>query len=343
MTGSKDVRPALDRTLVSERAVARVDRFLAEELPGCSRRRARELCERGRVMRNGSPARAGDTVSPGDTVAVHGPIEPVAARAELAGGIEPLVLFEDARVIIVDKPRGMPSVRLRDEDPPTVADLLVAYETGCAEASPDRREGGLIHRLDTSTSGALIAAKSRTWWHELRALLLAGTIDKSYLALVEGSVEAEREVIRLPLAAKRNTRTVEVTVESGESALAAAAGSAATLPATTEITVVRRLTSSTIVRAVAPTARRHQVRAHLAAVGHPLVGDLLYGGVRDLASVYRRETGDEEGAAELTDGFLLHAERVAFSLGGDIVDCRPPSRYFVALCAGNDRGAPYGA
>lgn len=307
----------------------RLDVFLAELLPAGSRRRARELCEAGSVRRNGKSARAGEQLVEGDRVEVFQPAVPCRLRPELAGGTQLAILYEDEWLLVVEKPRGMPSIRLRPEDPVTLADLLVAVSPACETAGADMREGGLVHRLDTWTSGVLLAAKTRQAWETLRSELAAHRIAKSYRALVEGVLEPGSQLISRAIVAERNSPVVRI-AEPEE------AGS----PAETRVTPERSLGRFSLVRAETPSARRHQIRVHLASVGHPLVGDTLYGSQASLPDVFALLTGEPftdavPAGAGSSDGFLLHAERICFRhpFSGEIgdVECIAASSYFSRL------------
>jgi 23S rRNA pseudouridine1911/1915/1917 synthase len=129
------------------------------------------------------------------------------------------------------------------------------------------REPGLLHRLDNDTSGLVIAARSDAVFQALRERLKDGEIDKAYLALVDGALPPQ--VVRLPIAPHpSDPRRVEVTGPDHPSAR----------EAETRVVTAQRVGSATLVEVRAPVAVRHQIRAHLAAIGHPLLGDALYGG-----------------------------------------------------------------
>lgn len=281
-----------------ERAVSRVDVFLSEKLDDLTRRKARELCEQEKVEVNGKPARAGQSLLPGDTVRILEPWTPVRAQPELADSALEMLFYEDEHFLVVNKPRAMASVRLRPEDPPTVADWVVSHSASCLTASPDPRESGLVQRLDFYTSGLLLAAKDRESWETLRKQLFAEEIEKSYLALIERRPVKKKFTISIPLAQSKDGKTMCAAKETGER-------SPIQLSAVTEIAVVNQLEHDgrgfSLVRAKGRRVRRHQIRAHLALSGHPLVGDQMYGSSTQL----------EELVPSLKEGFLLHAESIA--------------------------------
>lgn len=170
--------------------------------------------------------------------------------------------------MIVDKPAGVASHPLREHEVGTIASGLVARFPDMSGVGYRLREPGILHRLDTDTSGLMLAARDELTFETLRAALRSGRIDKRYVALVDGRL-ADPRIVELPIAPHpRDPRRV-VTVD----------GIKGSRPAVTEIVKVEPVGGYTKVEVRAPHATRHQVRAHLAAIGHPLVGDALYGGL----------------------------------------------------------------
>lgn len=236
----------------------RADHAVAAAL-GQSRRRATEAFAAGAVRVNGKRARKGDAVAAGDVLEIE-------ATGELAPLPEPeaplITIFEDAWLLALDKPAGQPSHPLRAGERGTLANALVARYPECAAASADPREAGLAHRLDTGTTGLVLAARSRAVWQRLRETFRARAVRKEYLALVSGRVD--------------EAFTIDLPIEHDRARGGARAGEG--LEAVTHVTPERHVGERTLVRCVAETGRIHQVRVHLAARGHPLVGDTRYGG-----------------------------------------------------------------
>lgn len=296
------------RKIVVTEPAARLDVWLSEQASGISRKRARELCEEGKVLLNGRPARAGAFLKEGSVVEVLASLEVAGAREILPEpGTEtpaPLdVHFEDQFVLVVRKPRGIATITLRPDDPYTLADILVSYGPAQRDVSPDRREAGLLQRLDYWTSGLLIAAKTRSIWERLRKDLLDAKIKKSYLSIVEGNPKKQRFSIDLPLVPAAGNRLMQISPRLHRDAM----------EAKSEIEVLRKFGKKeaplALVRVRADRARRHQVRVHLASQGYPLLGDRLYGAKHDLFALGRDLL---EHVPEPHDGFLLHAESLAF-------------------------------
>ncbi|MEZ4366126.1 MAG: RNA pseudouridine synthase [Kofleriaceae bacterium] len=173
-------------------------------------------------------------------------------------------LLERDELIAVCKPAGMPSHPLRAGERGTAAGGIVAWYPECAGVGVDPREAGLVHRLDGDTTGVLVAARDQATWEELRAAFGRGAVHKTYLALTAGAPR------RLRCDAALSQRGARVVVDEADG-----------LPASTSFEVLAESEGLAWVRCTAHTGRMHQVRAHLAACGAPLVADLRYGGPPD--------------------------------------------------------------
>lgn len=240
----------------------RLDLFVGDALK-LSRAKVKALFEADAVRLEGRRARKGDAVKTGQQVTVTQVEE--APRAVVPEPDAPLtVLHADDALVFIDKPAGLPSHPLLGGETGTAANALVARYPECVAAGLDPREGGLCHRLDTETSGVLLAARTRAAWEAMRAAFSGSGTDKRYLALVTGPLADEGE-IDLPLA------------HHGERVRPAANGDDAR-EARSTFTVLRRAGEFALVEVRILTGVMHQVRAHLAAVGAPIVGDALYGG-----------------------------------------------------------------
>ena len=245
----------------------RLDVVLVRRVPGMSRAKAREMVEEGSIRVNGKSPRKGLRLAPGDRVVLSRAPAPSDFHA-MPDPRQPLVIVhEDPWVVVIDKPAGVPSHPLREHELGTVAGALVARFPEMSGVGYRLREPGILHRLDTDTSGLMIAARDEITFERLRDALRGGAIDKRYVALVDGRLEGPT-VIDLPIAPHpRDPRRV-VTMDGVRGAR----------PARTEVIEAKPIGVYTKVEVRANHATRHQVRAHLAAIGHPLVGDSLYGG-----------------------------------------------------------------
>ncbi|MBK8479711.1 MAG: RluA family pseudouridine synthase [Proteobacteria bacterium] len=264
----------------------RLDCFLRQQLPTLGRHALRRLLREdpralrvdGRRPAPGLRLRAGQAVELRELAALAAPVP----QPELTLS----VVATTARWIVIDKPPGMPSHPLRPGETGTVANALVARFPECALVGAQGREAGLVHRLDGGTSGVLVAARDAATYEALRARFTRRAVTKRYLALVGGALGQATNVTLAIEALPGDRRRVRAT------AIAAGPGR----PARTAVQPLARLGQWTLVRATTCSGARHQIRAHLAAIGHPLAGDELYGGGRLLG----------------LGGPLLHAESVAW-------------------------------
>lgn len=244
----------------------RLDVVLVRRVPAMSRKKARDMVEGGEVRVNDRPTRKGGRLVKGDRVTLAR--EP--SRSEFAArpdeSMDLQVVHEDEYLVIIDKPAGVPSHPLREDELGTVASALVARYPEMALVGYAAREPGILHRLDTDTSGLMMAARDEETFSRLRSDLRALRIDKRYRALVEGDIEP-RPIDRPIAPVPGDSRRVRVGDHEGAR------------PARTEITGVRpHGRTFREIEVSARAATRHQIRVHLASIERPLAGDVLYGG-----------------------------------------------------------------
>ena len=248
-------------TVEAADAGSRIDRFVGARL-ALSRGTLKSLFERHAVRVGGRWAKKGDTLALGEVVEVDHDETQVAVRPD--DGVRLDVLYEDEALIFVDKPASVPCHPLKPDETGTVANALVARYPELEGVGDDPREAGLCHRLDVETSGVLVAARTRRAWDAMRAMFSEeGQVDKRYLALAAGPLDSEG-VIELPLA------------HAGDHVRPS--GVADGRPARSEFKVLARKGAFALVEVRLVTGVLHQVRAHLAAIGAPIVGDTLYDG-----------------------------------------------------------------
>jgi 23S rRNA pseudouridine1911/1915/1917 synthase len=212
------------------------------------------------------------TVSAGDWVT----LESLPGAADFYAAPDPdlalEVLVENEGYVVVDKPSGVPSHPLKDDELGTVAGALVARYPEMRDVGYSKREPGILHRLDKDTSGVMLAARDQETFDGLRKQLQAGEIEKRYLARCQGIVPAPI-IIDTPIANDpRDRRKVRACTDPREIKRLRAQ------PARTEVLTSTPAPHGSLVEVRANNARRHQIRAHLASIGHPLLGDPLYGG-----------------------------------------------------------------
>lgn len=267
-----ETNDAASFTISAEDAGARVDVVLVRRAADMSRAKARKLSEEGKVRINGRRARKGAVVALGDVVSLDELAQPTDFAALPDDALALRIAYEDAQLVIVDKDAGVPSHPLRQDELGSVANALVARYPEMAGVGYRGREPGLVNRIDTDTSGVLLAARDTDTFDALREALREGVISKRYIALVEGSLSAPT-TLTYPLATHpRDPRKVMACVEERDAIRLRARDAITHIVEATPVGAFTRLVIE------APVAGRHQIRAHLAAAGHPLAGDLLYGG-----------------------------------------------------------------
>lgn len=241
----------------------RLDETVAASL-GSSRRFAHRLIEGGHVTVNGRTRPKGYRLGECDRVWIDPAQAALGDRALSQPDSNLRILHEDPYLVVVDKPAGQPSHPLRPGELGTLANALLGRYPEMSEVGYSPREPGLVHRLDVGTSGILLAARDPVTFDRLRQALTEGAIDKRYRALVRGwpQIGVHGAFVRA------EGPTVRVYSTSGEDRL----------PIRTEVVEVLKGPADGLVELRVHRARRHQVRAHMAHLGHPLYGDTAYGG-----------------------------------------------------------------
>jgi 23S rRNA pseudouridine1911/1915/1917 synthase len=267
----------------------RLDAFLAGPLG--SRARAQRLIEAGAVLVDGRPAPKRHLLAAGELVSVE---EPEEAPVGDVGEAPYAIAYADEHLLVVDKPAGVVVHPARGHRAGTLSQALA----GMAAGGEDAARAGIVHRLDRDTSGLLVVARSEPAHRALRAALQAREITREYLVLVEGRPPARTGTIDAPLGRDRRVRTRMSTDTDVPRA------------AITHFEIERALPRTTLLRVRLETGRTHQIRAHLRAIGHPVVGDPEYGTAGRLG----------------LDRQFLHAARLAFThpVTGAPVDLSSP-------------------
>lgn len=249
-------------TVAEADAGQRLDHFLAARLPAHSRSRIQAWIAGGRVRVNGAERKASWRIRAGERVEVE-PAEPPPLRA-FPEEIPLEILYEDAAVAAVNKPAGLVVHAGAGRPSGTLVNALL-HRYGRLSESGDALRPGIVHRLDKGTSGVILVARTEAAHRSLAQQFASRTVEKIYLALVEGRVAAPQGVIERPIERDPARRT-RMTARTGR-------GRAAL----TEFRVLERFGGFTLLEVRIRTGRTHQIRVHLASLGHPVAGDTLYG------------------------------------------------------------------
>ncbi|HEX8939082.1 MAG TPA: RluA family pseudouridine synthase [Candidatus Limnocylindrales bacterium] len=259
----------------------RVDRFVTDR-SGLSRSYVQRLIADGRLTADGRPVKANTVVEPGWRLELE---IPDAVPLEVAAQPIPLsVVYEDADLLVVDKPAGLVVHPAPGHEDGTLVNALLARGTEYGGIAGVRRPG-IVHRLDRDTSGLLMVGKTDAAQQSLMAQLKARRVKKTYLALVLGAVAASVGRIEAPLGRDPKNRLRMAVVPDGR-------------PATTGYRVRERFAGWTLLELDLITGRTHQIRVHLAAIGHPVAGDAVYG------------TGTARRGPDGLDRLFLHSWRL---------------------------------
>jgi 23S rRNA pseudouridine1911/1915/1917 synthase len=259
-TPAADVRVL---TVPEGAAAQRVDRFVAD-VTGLSRSYVQRLISNGHLTADGAPLKANAVVSAGATVRLVVP-PPAALDVEPDAGIDVAVVYEDADLLIVNKPAGLVVHPSPGHATGTLVNALLARAGGSEYGGiAGVQRPGIVHRLDRDTSGLLMVAKHDAAQASLMAQLKARRVKKTYLALVAGNVAASLGRIEAPIGRDARHRTRMAVTADGR-------------PSVTGYRVRERFGGWTLLELDLVTGRTHQIRVHLDAIGHPVAGDPVYG------------------------------------------------------------------
>jgi 23S rRNA pseudouridine1911/1915/1917 synthase len=269
----------------------RLDRFLTSVLPDLSRSQIQRLIKNGDVQVATRPAKSNQPVKTGQlvTVVMHEPVD-----SSVKPEAMPLpILFQDRDIVVVDKPAGMVVHPAAGHAAGTLVNALLHHVEGLSGIGGEKRPG-IVHRLDRGTSGLMVVAKHDAAHQELARQFQDREVEKEYVALVWGEVMAGRRIDAPIGRDPQNRKKMSARARRARAAV-------------TRITGAQHFGRAlTLARVAIHTGRTHQIRVHLSAIGHPIVGDALYGGV------HRRVPGDVRAVAHLDRPFL-HAARLAFA------------------------------
>ncbi len=289
------------RTFKADTAAAglRLDQYLAQCIPDISRARVQLLIESGQIRVDGATAKPKQRLKGGETLEIEGEPHPEPLHA-VAEDIPLDILFEDQYLAVVNKPAGMmvhagAGTTDDERNRGTLVNALLFHFGKLSDVNGDLRPG-IVHRLDKQTSGAIVVAKDDSTHRRLGEMFSQRMVHKTYLALVHGNIARENTTVTLPISRDVIRRTRMTTRRAdGRTAVS-------------HIQVLERIATPfgpfTLVEVRIETGRTHQIRVHLQSMGHPVVGDTLYGAPHHI--------GPADEGMELHRNFL-HAARLAFN------------------------------
>jgi 23S rRNA pseudouridine1911/1915/1917 synthase len=252
-----------DFTVPAENTGERLDRFLVAQVPSLSRSRLQDLIATGHVTVDGSASKASARLRGGEVIVLQEP--PPRPTETLPEAIALTILYEDADLIVVDKPAGMVVHPAAGNWDGTLVNALLHHCHDLSGVGGERRPG-IVHRLDKDTSGCLVAAKNDFAHERLAASFASRDVTKIYLALAAGKFAHLSGTIDAPIA-RHPVQRKKMTVVSPERGRASKTG----------WRVLREVGAATLVECTLHTGRTHQIRVHLKHLGHPLLGDEVYG------------------------------------------------------------------
>lgn len=246
----------------AEAAGMRLDHFLTRNMPDLSRARIQNLIEAGLVEVNERGAsKTGQKLKGGESVTVNvPPAEPLAVTPE---NIELNVVYDDDSLAVIDKPAGMVTHPGAGVTSGTLVNALLYRMGDSLSGISGVARPGIVHRLDKETSGLIVIAKDDRAHHSLAEQIKSKTARRNYIALVEGVMKDDRGTVDKPIGRHPTRRKQMAVVASGRKAVS-------------HYEVLKRFTRFTLVKVMLETGRTHQIRVHMASIGYPVAGDLVY-------------------------------------------------------------------
>ncbi len=282
----------------------RLDVFVVSRLPEISRSFVRKLIDGGHVLVNGSSTRAGYRVSAGDVVHVTVPqLEPTDIRPEAI----PLdVRYEDDHIIVVNKAKGMTVHPAPGSPTGTLVNAVLAHTDDLSGIGGEERPG-IVHRLDKDTSGLIVVAKSDVAHASLQKQIQERTASRLYTALVWGETKFNEALVDAPIGRHPSDRQKMSVIRDTDRYTSR--------EAVTHLNVTERFLGFTLLQAKLDTGRTHQIRVHCSFIGHPVVGDPVYGGLKRSVPVGYSKAAQLEISRLIHElrGQALHARALSFS------------------------------
>jgi len=298
------IAASLELVVASEDAGRRLDVFAAAKMSELSRSAAERLIESGHIVASGRRVKPSYKVRAGEIISISiPPPEPTEIRPEAI----PLdILYEDADLLVINKPRGMVVHPAAGSRSGTLVNAILSHCEGLSGVGGEERPG-IVHRLDKDTSGVMAVAKSDRAHRELTRQIQARTARRCYYALVWGDPAFETHVVEAAIGRHP--------VDRKKMAVLPESGRFRSRPAITELQVTERFGEMALLEARLQTGRTHQIRVHCAHIGHPVVGDPVYGRARALRGGGRRDKiwlGRLQHFLASLQGQMLHAHTLTF-------------------------------
>lgn len=282
-------------TLTVDTSGSRLDRYVSDHLPDLSRAAAQRLIDDAQILVDGVARKASYRVQAGESITVRVP--PPESATPCAEAIPLDILYEDDDLLVVNKPAGMVVHPAAGHTNGTLVNAVLAHCPHLSVGGVERP--GIVHRLDSDTSGIIVVAKNDAAMRDLQAQFKSRRVRKTYLALVEGHVKPPRGKIDAPIGRDPKHRQKMAVVTRGK-----------TRASVTIYRALATLGDYTLVEAEPQSGRTHQIRVHLAFLGFPVVADAIYG------KRTRLKNAGQANALGLTRQFL-HAWKIEFTLPRD--------------------------
>lgn len=249
--------------VIQENQKMRLDKYLAEQFPEQTRSYLQKLIKEENVLVNGRSVKNGYQLSVGDEVSVHLP-EPKELEVE-PQKMDLDIVYEDEDVILINKPKGMVVHPAAGHTTDTLVNGLLYHCKGHLSGINGVARPGIVHRIDRDTTGILIVCKNDLSHNSIAAQLKEHSITRRYRALVHGNLKDDKGTVEGPIGRHPvDRKKMAINERNGK-------------PAVTHYEVLERFGNYTYIECVLETGRTHQIRVHMASIGHPLVGDEMYG------------------------------------------------------------------
>ena len=272
----------MEELIVDQENKERIDKYIAKCLPDLSRVMVQKLIEENQILVNRNPVKTSYAIQKGDSITIT---IPEAKETTLKPQDIPLdIVYEDDDILVVNKAKGMVVHPAAGNPEGTLVNAVMAHCKGNLSGIGGELRPGIVHRLDKDTSGLLIVAKNDKAHIQMSKQIQDREVKKIYIALVRGIISENEATINMPIGRSMQDRKKMAVTKKGKEAI-------------THFQVLERFDKYTLLKVKIDTGRTHQIRVHMAEIGHPVVGDMLY------------SNGKNEFGVE---GQMLHATSLDF-------------------------------